>query len=150
MFKRIGREGGPGPFEFVILLFLVFGGISTLTNLGAPSTLSRVLPDAILVIWTVLLVVGAFVGFTGVIWFGRETTALLIEQVGLIALGGAALIYAVVLLSQFGSIQGASVSTSFIGGFGIAAMWRTYEINKRQRSIVELSRHLDDIEKGEE
>ena len=147
MFRRIGREGGPGPFEFVILLFLVFGGLSTLTNLGAPTSLSKVLPPAILAIWTIILTLGAFIGFAGVVWLGRETTALLVEQVGLIFLAGAALIYSVVLLSQFGSIKGASVSASFINGFGVAALWRVFEIYKRQRTIVELSRHLDDIER---
>lgn len=149
MFKRIGREGGPGPFQFVILLFLTFGAVSTLTHLGSPTSLNRVLPYSLLVIWSIILVFGSFVGFIGTVWWGRETTALVIEQIGLIAIAGASLIYAVVLGSQLETIQGASVLTSFIGGFGIAALWRVVQIFKRQRQIVRISEQIDSHEDGD-
>jgi hypothetical protein len=151
LFTRIGRQGGPGPFEFVVLLFLTFGGLTTLTHLGAPTSLNRVLSDPLLLIWSVLLSLGSAIGFVGVVWWGRETTALIIEQVGLISVAGAAFVYAVVLISQLAVISGATVLTSFIGGFGTAAVWRIVQITQRQRAILDLSRKLEEEhDRGEE
>lgn len=144
VFSRVGREGGPGPFEFIIMLFLAFGGTSTITHLGSPSSITRVLDEPILIIWGILLSVGSIVALIGIIWPWRETTALVVEQIGLIAVAGASLIYAVVLLSQLNSIMGASVLTAFVGGFGIAAIWRAIQIGFRQRAIIRLSKEMTD------
>jgi hypothetical protein len=143
-FTRIGREGGPDPFEFVIMLFLAFGGASTLTHLGTPSSITKVLDEPILIVWGILLSLGSITAFVGIVWPYRETTALVIEQIGLIAVAGASLIYAVVLLSQLESIQGASVLTAFVGGFGTAAVWRAFRIGIRQRAIIRFSREMPD------
>jgi hypothetical protein len=140
--NRVGREGGPGVFELVIMLFLAFGGASTITRLGEPGSISRVLSQPILTIWSVLLTLGAITAFTGIVWPWRETTALSIEQTGLVAVSGASMIYAVVLFSQVETISGASVLTAFVGGFGIASAWRSVQIYFRQKAIIELSREM--------
>lgn len=149
VFGRVGREGGPGPFEFIIMLFLAFGGVSTLTHLGAPTSIAKILDQPILTIWSVLLGLGAIVAFVGVIWPWRETTALVVEQIGLIAVAGASLIYAVVLISQTETVKGAPVLTAFVGGFGIAAIWRAIQIVFRMRAIIQFSKEMHDLKGGE-
>lgn len=144
VFNRVGREGGPGPFEFIIMLFLAFGGSSTITHLGTPSSITKVLDEPILIIWSILLSVGSMVSVVGIMWPGRETTALVVEQIGLIAVSGASLIYAVVLISQLENVKGASVLTAFVGGFGIAAIWRASQIALRQRAIIRFSKEMSD------
>lgn len=146
MRTRVGKLGGPGPFEFVILPFLFFGGLTTLTNFGTPTSINRVLPDELLLVWSIMLILGGAIGFTGVVWWGREATALIIEQIGVVLIAGASTIYAIALISQIDSVKGASVVTSFVGGCGVASVWRVIQITKAQRRMVALSEFLDDSE----
>jgi hypothetical protein len=141
---RVGHEGGPGPFEVIQLPFLFLGGVSTLTNLGVPTSLSLVLDQPLLTIWCVLMCIGSAVAFIGVLWQGREATALMIEEIGLIAVVGVALIYIVALLSQLGHVQGVFVVTTFVGGLGVQSAWRIVDIFRFQRKLVGLSQILED------
>jgi hypothetical protein len=145
----MNRHGGAGPFEVVQLAFLFIGGVSTLTHLGVPSSISQILPRSILIIWCILLSVGSAVGFIGVIWPGRISTALVIEEVGLIGVVGVALIYIVILITQIGHVQGVTVVTSFVAGLGIQSGWRIVEILHFQRTLLEVSDELPK-EKGDQ
>ena len=122
------------------MVFLLLGGLSTFTPLGAPSSARVVLTGAMLTIWSALFILGPIITVTGIYWKGRVVTSLGIEQVGLMLVTGACLMYDVALIALASSVQGTLFVASFVTAIAIANVWRFVQIARRMRFIVAASR----------
>jgi hypothetical protein len=133
----------PGPFEVSLLAFIFIGSLASLVSDGPPGVVDRLLGEKLVIVWSGLLLIGPVVAYIGIFWRGRANTARAIEQAGLVQVAGAALIYAIVLLSQHNPTDGAFKVSAFVAGFGIASIWRIFQIFRVQREDVRRTRILN-------
>lgn len=133
----------PGPFEVILLAFVFVGRLASLVSDGPPGIVERVLGDELIFAWSMLLLVGPVIALIGIFWPGRPSTSRAIEQFGLIPVAGASLIYAAVLTTQFGKTDGAFTTTAFVAGYGIASVWRIFQIFRVQREDIRRSKLLN-------
>lgn len=109
------------PFEISLLVFGVVVGAATLIDLIPPppsiAAQTRVYGD---IVWTVLLILGAALALAGIFAPRKKgvvkITPLILEQVGLVFVGGATFIYAVALIVTNGldrSVYAAGLNMAF-------------------------------------
>lgn len=139
---RIARDE-PGPFEVSLLAFIWVGELASVIRDGPPGVIDRLLGEELLIAWSALLLIGPVVAFIGIFWRGRVVTARAIEQAGLIQVAGAALIYSVVLVGQHNPPDSVFTVSAFVAGFGIASIWRIFQIYRVQREDIRRSRILN-------
>lgn len=136
------RASRADPLEWVLLAYLLLGGISTLTGAGRPASLSRVLTSPYLEAWSWSLAVGAAAALAGCGWQrverARLTTGLALEQVGLILIAGDALIYLLALLAV--RAQGGLLAASFLAMIGSYAAWRVWSIARARKAMIAATR----------
>ena len=118
------------------------------TLLGAippPASIEASLPIELVRGWSGLLFFGAAIALVGVYWRNR-VTGIIIEQVGFIWLGLAAVVYSAAIGKVVGVDNGAGVNIAMIFGFAMAAFWRAGQI---QSDLNELHR-LQKIHQADE
>lgn len=100
--------------------------------IGAPSSLEQALHPILLLVWQGTVAVCGLVGlWSAVIAKRMPITSMLLERVSLFTVGSFALVYAVVVQSRNGSA--AIVTSSFIGGYGLACLARLLQVNRQLR-----------------
>lgn len=125
------------PFEIFTLVLCILVGVPLIFGDATPGSVADVLPTWAENFWGVGLGLGATVGLAGVAWPERYT-GILIEQVGLVILGVAILLYAAMGLISLGSnflVPGAIVTA-----FGGSCLWRWVQLQgivKDAQRIVE-------------
>lgn len=133
------------PFQVFILVLSVIAGVPMLFGkVPIPGSLEEALPQWAGTLWAASLTLGAAVTLVGVFWPVR-LTGHLIEQVGLIAVGSAAVLYGGVLFF-FVSDSGSLVSASMISGYGAACVWRWFQLQRYIQLVIRLAdeRHSKD------
>lgn len=130
------------PFEMFVLILGVVVGWPLLLGAPAPGSTTELLGPFWSRVWAWLLVGGCLIALTGAwwtwwTWLTRRlprlhllpSTALLIEQVGLVAVGGGTLIYAVGVISAGGD-TGRFIPAGLVAGLGLAALTRARQIQR--------------------
>lgn len=130
------------PFELFVLYLGLVAGAPLLLGAPAPGSTAELLGPVFSRIWAWLLVAGCLLALTGAWWtwwrwVGRwwprirptVSTSLLIEQVGLLAMGGASVIYAVGVVAASGD-TGRYIPAGLVAGMGLAALWRFRQIRR--------------------
>lgn len=113
------------PFELFTLALCAFVGIPLLIGEARPGSINEALPPWAGDLWGAMLVFGAVTALIGIFWRSR-VTGIVLEQVGLAAVGGGALFYAVVVISTIGMTGAYSVI--FVVGFGASCVWRYFQL----------------------
>ena len=119
---------GRHPFQVYLLSLALVSGIVQLIGSEPPSTLEDNLPETVVLIWSWMLVIGAFLGLSGSLWRKRSyATGLTVERIGLFATGVSAIIYGgfILTLGVPGIVAGAITA-----GFGWACLIRARHIGQ--------------------
>lgn len=125
------------PFQLFILLLCLVNGLPVLLGESRPpGSLESALPVPFVYGWALFLTVGSAVALVGTAWRNRFV-GVLIEQVGLVGVGLAAVLYGGVL-EVVASQQGGGVSASIVLGFGLACLWRWWQLQKYVKAVVAL------------
>jgi hypothetical protein len=131
-------DSGKHPFELFILVLGLISGGPLLFGKIRPGSTEELLNPVMLQIWAWMLVTGCAVALVGALWRWQVTTGLLLEQLGLVAVGAGVVIYTASLLYAG---TGRFLSAAIIGGFGLACLWRVWQIQRWVRAVVRLSEH---------
>jgi hypothetical protein len=88
---------GRSPFQIYLIALVLLAGVGILTGLSNnPITESMGKPYSTM--WGVFLSIGGFLILLGIYWPKDKITGMLIERSGLVALGGACLIWSILVL----------------------------------------------------
>jgi hypothetical protein len=132
------------PFEQFVLFLGLIVGWPLLFGAPTPGSTSELLGPLLVRIWAWMLVGGcaialmgswwtwwSWLGRWGSRWRPRATSALLIEQVGLLAMGGGSVVYAYGIAAAVGWGEPARlVGAALVAGMGLAALWRARQIRQ--------------------
>jgi hypothetical protein len=143
-------DNGRNPFELFVLAFSLVVCTPLLGGAPPPGSTTALLGHALVLWWAGILVFGCAVALVGIWWtwwrwlrrwlhrwHPRATTGLLIEMVGLVAVGVGDVIYAIAAINV-GYGRGL-VAGGIVLGFGLACWWRAWLIRRWVRAIVEAS-----------
>lgn len=131
------------PFEQFVLFLGTAAGLPLMLGVAPqPGTTSAILGDILVRLWAALLFGGCATAWLGSWWdktacLGRwwhrwkprPTSSLLIERVGLIALGGSCVVYVYGIIAA-GGASSRLVTVALIIGLGLAALYRSRQISK--------------------
>jgi hypothetical protein len=96
-----------------------------------PHSVDQLLPDGLSYLWYLSLAAGGVMGLVSAAW--RDPLAgVLIERAAMLPLGGAALVYAVALLTL--ANLALLLNAGLIAGFGAAAILRALQITREVRA----------------
>lgn len=127
-------EASRHPFETYLLALAAVSGVPLLFGQTNSSTIEHGLPPLVVTGWGAMLLVGSTIALVGLYWRGRASTALLMERAGLHGVGGAALVYAVVLL--VGTGWSGAFAACITGGFGVACFAQARRIVRRIKAVL--------------
>lgn len=146
-------DSGRNSFELFVLFLGVFVGWPLLFGAPIPGSTTELLGPVWARVWAWMLVGGCLIALTGVwwtwwAWLSRWIarvkpavfTGLLIEQVGLVSVGVATVIWAVGVSAMAGS-PGRIIPAGLVFGWGLACFWRAWQIRRWVRTAV---RHHED------
>lgn len=135
-------DSGRHPFELFVLFLGLVVGSPLLWGAPTPGSTTELLGPVWARAWAWILVTGCLVALMGVWWTWwswlsrwlfrldlRTSTGLLIEQVGLVAVGVGTLIYAVGVVTADGE-TGRFIPAGLVAGLGLACWWRAGQIQR--------------------
>lgn len=118
---------GRHPFEVFLLCMCAGSGIPLAFGAPRPGSINDVLPEALAVGWGLALAIGSVVALTG-IWWRNRVSGIILEQIGLVSVGWAAIIYGVAVVIFAG--WAAAFPATFVLGFGVACLVRWRQLQK--------------------
>lgn len=130
-------EASRHPFEVYLLVLAAVSGVPLLLGKPNSGSVQDALPPAMTALWGAMLVLGSTLALAGLYWRGRRSTGLLMERTGLIGVGGAALVYACILLTTGWRGMFAACIT---GAFGLACITQARRISQRIHAVIQ---HID-------
>lgn len=149
MFFKPASRYPADPRAVFILALSVFSGLTTLALGAAPDSLHAVLPSWAVLLWSLSLVLGSAVALGGMAF--QSINGIIVEQVGSVTVGVAALFYAGVVLWVAGPV--AISSAGIIGAWGIACLFRWVQLQvlinsayRRQQKQLILERVYAELE----
>lgn len=142
-------DNGRHPFEMLVLGLGLLVGAPLLFGAPTPGSTEELLGPVAVKVWAWLLVGGCWVALTGAWWTWwrrvdrwwpraanlRHDTGLLVEMVGLVAVGVGQVVYAVGVIEGLDT-PGRQLPAAFIAGFGLACWWRAGQIWRWSRRVV--------------
>jgi len=135
---REGREG----FEIYTLILCFVAGGPVLFGGARPGTIQSLLPPDWQIVWGLTLTLGALSALVGIFW-PQRATGLIVEQVGMVATGVAAMIYSVVALGVVGWT--ALLPSAMIGGFAVACFRRWFRIQRALKKAEALAARRKEV-----
>lgn len=146
-------DRGRQPFELFVLVLGLVVGWPLLLGAPTPGSTTELLGPVWARVWAWILVIGCLIALIGVWWTWwnrlqrwfprislRTSTGLLIEQVGLVAVGVGTLIYAIGVVSAAGGDTGRFVPAGLVAGLGMACVWRAGQIQRWVRATIASTR----------
>lgn len=130
------------PDTLFVLSLLLLAGLGQLASGAESGSVEELVPRWLLTGWALLLIGGAGISLTGLLWPGR-LTGLSIEAVGRSMLGPAALAYSVAVASVGGA--DAALVVALLLGLAAASFWRVHQIRLR---LVRLRRDMTALTTG--
>lgn len=151
-----GLDSPRNPFEVFLLSFGLVVGSPLLFGAPTPGSTAALLGPTLVRVWAWMLCVGCLVALTGAWWTWWRWlsrwwswaepdigTALLIEQVGLVAVGVASGIYTWGIVAADG-LTGRYIAAGIFAGFGVACLWRAVLIQLWVKSTIRRKRQQED------
>lgn len=125
------------PRAIFILVLSVVSGVPLVFADATPGSIEDQLDAAWVVIWGIMLTIGALTTLIGTL--KPNVDGIILEQIGSVAVGGATLLYAGAIVAQVG-VAG-SVPAAIIIGFGLSCFWRFGQlqalINQAEQAAAE-------------
>jgi|SRR6266705_2800855 len=110
----------PDPRAVFILALCVISGVPLIFASATPGSIASQLNATWVVIWGVMLTLGALVNLIGTLRL--DVNGVILEQIGSVAVGGASVLYAVAI---FTTVQWkGAVPAAIILGLGVSCFWR--------------------------
>ncbi|SDG94763.1 hypothetical protein [Klenkia brasiliensis] len=148
-------ENGRHPFELLVLGFGLVVGAPLLVGAPTPGSTEALLGPVMVRVWAWLLVGGCWVALTGAWWTWwrqldrwvpaaarlRHDTGLLVEMVGLVAVGAGTVIYGIGVWDGLDT-PGRQLPAAIIAGFGVACWVRASQIWRFVRSTLRAMREV--------
>jgi hypothetical protein len=142
---RVRRlDSARNPFELLLLVLGLVSGLPLLWGAPAPGSAAELLGPVLVHVWAYMLVLGCLTALAGVWWtwparwihhlHPRAVTGLLIEQVGLVAVGVGTLVYGIGIVALDSQGRGLAAGISF--GYGLACFWRAGQIQHWVRAAI--------------
>lgn len=135
-------EASRHPFETYLLALAAVSGLPLLVGQPNSGTINESLPPSVVATWGAMLVLGSSAALAGTYWRGRRSTGLLLERTGLVGVGGAAVIYALLAVANVGTQ--ALFSACITAGFGFACFAQARRISARIRAVLHQIGTLDE------
>lgn len=108
------------PRALFVLVLCVVSGVPLIFANATPGSITAQLDDVWVVVWGLMLTVGALTTLIGT--FKMSVDGIILEQIGSVAVGGATIIYAGAIFATVG--YAGSVPAGITLGFGLACLWR--------------------------
>ena len=125
------------PRASFMLALSVMSGVSSLAVAEAPGSLQAAMPEWAVLIWGVLLIVGAATALIGMLFKG--VGGVIIEQVGNMTVAATATFYAAVAIIVVGAT--AVFPAGIIGAWGVACFVRWLQLQMLIDSAYRTERH---------
>lgn len=93
IFPRTNRS----PFQLYLLGLITVSGLALVSGIST-NPVTKAMGNPYNVIWGTFLFVGGFLCLLGIYWPKNPLTGMLIERSGLVALGGASLIWSILVM----------------------------------------------------
>lgn len=122
------------PFETYLLALALVSGIPLMFGRANSASVAATLPDALVVVWGTMLVVGSGTALVGTYWRGSLLTGVVLERTGLVGVGGAAIVYSLATVLAVGI--GATFSACLTVGFGLACFAQAHRISRRINRLM--------------
>ena len=132
IFSRNNRS----PFQLYLLGLITVSGLAIITGISN-STITKAMGSPYSVIWGLFLFVGGFLCLLGIYWPRQPLTGMLIERSGLVALGGACLIWSILVYWKVHTAGLFSSLLTFALFLACLAQWRW--INKNVGKVIKAS-----------
>lgn len=138
---RYGYHPANHAFEVIFLLMVLLSTVRLAAGFApAPNTTAALLDPALLRIWAAMLGGGSLLALAGIFWPGRVATSLVLEQVGLILVGGAVAIY---IWGTFGRVAASSsMPLAIVSGVGLASLVRVLQIRRELATLRHSTRRI--------
>ncbi len=142
MHGHLGPEDR-NPFQTLLLGLSLFAALPLLRGDAGSATLERELSDRTVVAWGVCLLLGASFALLGSFWRGDVWNALTLERAGVFLVGGAAAVYAAVVLFSGAPIDDIRYAVSVQVAYAASCFWRTAQITVRMRWIRSIAQSVN-------
>lgn len=127
LLPRTGRS----PFQLYLISLILLAGLGILTGVSN-STITEAMGKPYSIIWGIFLTIGGFFILLGIYWPRNTVTGMLIERSGLVALGGACLIWSVLVIWRV-QLNGLFSAMLTFGLFlACLAQWRWIDQNVKE------------------
>lgn len=122
------------PFEVYLLALAAVSGVPLLFGQSNSDAVHAALPPLVVNVWGAMLVFGSCLALLGLFWRGHSGTGLLMERSGLVGVGGAAMVYAAIVVGTVGT--GGLFSSCITAGFGAACFAQAHRISERIHLVI--------------
>jgi hypothetical protein len=103
-------------------------GVTLLFGEPTPGSIDAALNPAARYAWALLLTLGSVLVLLGTTWPGNDRDALIIEQIGMVAVGFGTLVYGAAIFAA--STEGRGTAAALTLGFGFASLRRVVKIQR--------------------
>lgn len=132
IFARNNRS----PFQLYLLGLITISGLAILTGIS-DNSITESMGSPYNAIWGTFLTVGGFLCLLGIYWPRNPITGMLIERSGVVALGGASLIWSTLVVWKFQTNGLFTALLTFALFLACLAQWRW--INKNVGKVIKVS-----------
>jgi hypothetical protein len=135
------------PYEIFLLLWCILVGTPAALGVETSASASRQMNPLEIRLWSVSMVIGSILALTGIFWSRRnaksQVTGLVLEEVGLILVGFAALVYAAVIFKSTG--KAGLFAGGIVAGFSTASFAQAYML---WRAVQRAAHSYQTVTKG--
>lgn len=121
------------PFETLLLLWIALASLSFAAGDPGSKLLEEALPERTVILWGAAAMIGSVTALAGVVMTRWTRDGLVLERTGLILVGGAALVYGLVVYGSAAHVEDVRYITGVQMGLALACGWRAVHITKRLR-----------------
>lgn len=121
------------PYQLYLVSLVILGGIGQVSGISA-NMVTRAMGHTLVVIWGCFLIVGGILILIGIFWPKEKFTALLIERSGLVALGGACLVWSILVVWRTHTVGLFGAILTFGLFLASLAQWRW--VNSDVNSVI--------------
>ena len=119
---------GRSPFQLYLVSLVLLAGIGITTNVNR-NTITESMGEPYSTFWGLFLTIGGALVLIGIYWPTTSNTGLVIERSGLVALGGASLIWSILVIYKTHTVGLFSALLTFGLFLACAAQWFWIEKN---------------------
>lgn len=123
------------PYQLFLLVLSVAAAFPLITGRAASTVLERELSDSVVTLWGIALLVGSVIALIGEVVPGHTWSGLVLERAGLGVVGGAAAVYAGVVLASVDDPGGVVYLIAIQLAYALSCAWRCGQITRRLRWI---------------